>query len=623
MKGGFWGAFFMKKFLIAISFLVLAGVSAGYAQNFDAAPVPPRGYPPPPPVENVPAPGDATSAATPPAAQEIERDPFAGMIVAKSEIKAVTVYNGRAKVTRVTEVDVPAGAHTVVFQDLPPSLLADSLRAEGSARAAVKLGAIASKQVMTTRLSSSREQEIHDQLDNIEMQRAPIQAEIDALAAQGAFLDNIGKQATLRNNENLAQIDLKPDQWLAAAQAIHNGTADVAKARALQDKKMKDLDLERDKLQRELAQIGTGQRSIFAVLLPLESDKQTKLTLSISYQVPNANWKPVYDARATIDGEPSVKLVQFGAVSQNTGEDWKGVDLTLSTAQPSRGATLPALSPMWVSLYQAAALKASNLAIDSVTTFDGGGAPGGGMTFRQMSSNVAAAPAAEMQAMPPVQPVGLVSANVTDKGFVTEYKIPGPASVPSDGSEVKLLAGTFELESKLQIHIEPQISPEAYVVMRGKLKGDAALPAGQVNLFRDEAYVGQSSIPMLRPGEETDLSFGVDDQVSVKQKLLKDERKQSGVIAKDNIVERSYVTELQNLHKTPVDIVMKETTPASQNEKIKFDLDLNDTTPGYKADADNVKGLLEWDFKMEPKEKKEVKLGWQVSWPSDYSISGL
>ncbi|HYD17636.1 MAG TPA: DUF4140 domain-containing protein, partial [Patescibacteria group bacterium] len=46
-----------------------------------------------------------------------------GNIETPSKITAATVYSDRAKVTRVAVVDVPAGAHTVVFTGLPPSLM--------------------------------------------------------------------------------------------------------------------------------------------------------------------------------------------------------------------------------------------------------------------------------------------------------------------------------------------------------------------------------------------------------------------------------------------------------------------------------------------------------------------
>ena len=56
--------------------------------------------------------------------------------------------------------------------------------------------------------------------------------------------------------------------------------------------------------------------------------------LTVSHFVEDAAWAPVYDM--TLDRKaPSLTLDRGVLVSQSSGEDWSGVDLTLSTARPS------------------------------------------------------------------------------------------------------------------------------------------------------------------------------------------------------------------------------------------------------------------------------------------------
>ena len=45
-------------------------------------------------------------------------------------------------------------------------------------------------------------------------------------------------------------------------------------------------------------------------------------------------------------------------------------------------------------------------------------------------------------------------------------------------------------------------------------RGTPILP-GQVSLFRDGTFVGNGRLPLLSPGEEHELGFGVDDAVRV------------------------------------------------------------------------------------------------------------
>ena len=540
---------------------------------------------------------------------------WADEISADSKLHAVTVYSNRAMLTRRAVVEIPAGAHTVIFKNLPASLLTDSLRAEGKAAADVKFGALASKMLMEAELTAPREKELTDQLEALQDQRAGVVAEKQALGTKSDFLMSLSQQAALRTRENIAEINLKPDQWGAAAQTLQTGMADVNKAQLAHDVTLRGIDRQIARVQGELAQLQTGQRSLYQVSLPLEAAAATKLTLDLSYQIPDASWTPLYDARLDTKGE-KLELIQYGAVNQTTGEDWQEVELTLSTAQPQRGAGLPDLDTMWVNLGFAELQRADFGVAESAR-------------FANVAQNMAAADSMGAPAMPvpmaaPMEKQARFEGAIIETGgFVSEYKIPGPSTVRADGTESKLMIGTFDTENEIRIQVKPQMSTEAYLVAHTKLKGEAPVLAGPVSLFRDGAFVGQAYLPLLRPGQESDLAFGIDDQVSVKHRILKDERSESGVLAKDSVLERNFVTELQNLHNKPVSVIVLETIPVAQDKQITVSVIEDKTTPGYKKDPDNVKGLMRWAVPLEPKQKAEVRLGWKVGWPKDQPLSGL
>lgn len=541
---------------------------------------------------------------------------FSADIPAESKLTEATVYTSRATLTRRAVVDVPAGAHSVVFEGLPADLLPDSLRAEGSAAAAVTFGAVAYKQVMSADLAADREQALTDQLEALGDQRNAVMVEKQALATRKEFLDNIGREAQLRANEDYAAIDLKPEQWSTAADTIYKGIGEILQADLVQNIKVRDLDRQIQKVQNELNQIRTGNRSTYQVSVPLEAKAATRLTIDLSYQVPDASWRPVYDARLETESG-ALELIQYGAVRQNTGEDWTGVALTLSTARPQQGAGLPDLEPMWVSILEQmvmgesrgmmnkAAMAPATMEMQMLDTVAGGG----------VDASYAAADI-------PVEAV-FQGAEIDTGGFVSAYRIPGPSTVAADGTESKLLIGPFETDNKLEIQLKPQLSSEAFLVAMATLKGDAPILPGTVNLFRDGAYIGQTYAPLLRPGEKYNLAFGTDDQVSLRRSTLKDERSEAGLISKDNVLERHFVSAIKNLHNKKVDVVVLETIPVPQDERIKAEILAAQTTAGYDKDVDDKKGLLRWTVPMEAKAETDVKLGWTVSWPKDAMISGL
>jgi uncharacterized protein (TIGR02231 family) len=537
--------------------------------------------------------------------------------VQSSKIAAATVYADRASVTREATASIPSGSHNLVFSGLTPYLIPDSLRVEGSALAKVKFGAVISRQVMAAEITGPKANELNQELETLSDARRVLEGEQQSLESKKTFLTTIGTQAALRTNENIAEINLKPEQWTQAAQTIYSNLNETITAQIAVEGKLRDLDKKIAKVQSDLNALGSGNYTTYSVTIPLESPSPTELNVKLSYQVSNAGWQPVYDAR--LDTTTSqLDLIQYGSVRQSTGEDWTNVALTLSTAQPHRGTSLPDLSPYWVDIWQ-------EQVYDKSAKFMSMGA-----------SNVTASPQAtrameadalmQDQAMAPPQTLeeaSFANAEISTGGFVSEYKIPGPASIKADGTSSKVMVGNFSTESTLQVHVKPQLSTEAFLVSKAKLKGESPILPGQVSLFRNGAYVGQSVFPLLRPDEEHALFFGTDDQISVKRKVLKDEKTDAGVIMRDNIQERQFVTEIQNLRKTPVTIVVKETIPVGRNDEVTSQILGDATTQGFEKDSANIKGLLRWEFTLDPKAKKDLKLGWKVTWPKDKNISGL
>lgn len=539
---------------------------------------------------------------------------MAAEIEADSTLTAATVYANRATLTRRAVIDIPAGEHTVVFKNMTPSMMTDSLRAEGEANGKVIMGALTHKMETSVDLVAPREKELNDQIQKLMDQIKVIEAEKAAIKTKQDFINSLGEQAALRENENIAEMQLNSESWAAAASTIHTQTSENLKATLALDNQIRDLNEQIQKLRTDMNQLRTGNKTTYTVSLPIEADRASKLTVELSYQIPNATWQPLYDARLNTETE-ELEFIQYGAVRQNTGEDWDDVKLTLSTAQPQRGATLPPLNAMWVSLWDNRARETRS--------------------FAKMARNemMAAAPQAAALAeadyefaddgIMPMEEVAIQTAEIKTGGFVSEYIIPGPSTVKADGSESKLKIGTFETENTLQVQVKPQLNDKAYLVARAKLKGEAPILPGQVNLFRDGAFVGKMSVPLLRPDEEQDIGFGIDDQVSVKHSVMKDERSSAGVIVKDTEIERHYVTEVKNLHSQPINLVVLQTIPVTTDEEIKVELLPKQTLDGYEKDFEDVKGLLRWNLQMEPKSDKRVGLGWKVSWPKDKSINGL
>lgn len=544
---------------------------------------------------------------------------FAEDIPVTGIIKSATVYSDRATLTRHAVVNVPAGSHTLVFSDLPLGIFTDSLRTEGKAQGKVTFGAISNKMVSAADYVAPRERALRARLQELEDQKRAYQDDKNAVQSAQKFLDNLSTQASLREGEEIASLNLKPEEWKNAADSIYAKTLENMKAVAAIDVAMRKTDEEIRQVNDDLRQLQTGQKQTYMVQIPFEAESDTTLNVDLSYQIGNVGWSPVYDARLDVK-TAKVELVQYGSVWQRTGEDWTGVDLTLSTAQPSRGAGLPDLYTNWVNIFE------NNVGVAAYNMV-GAAAPAAPMMkarSAEMSLDGAMMDSASMlEAAPEDKAVEMVAAVIDAQGFVGEYHITGPSTVKADGTQSKVLVGTFETESEIKVQVKPQLSTEAFLVSETVLKSEAPILPGQVNLFRDGAYIGQSNLPMLRQGDKQVLAFGVDDSVRVKRNMTKDERSEAGMITKDSVLERNFTTDIQNLHKEKMKIEVLETVPVAQNDRIRVEILKDKTTQGYVADKDKIQGLMSWGFELEPSGKQSVDLGWKVSWPKDQSISGL
>ncbi len=530
-------------------------------------------------------------------------------------LKAATVYNDRATLTLEAQTVVPTGKHVVMFEGLPTGIYTDSLRVKGSSQAKAVLGALSHKIVNNVELTSAREAELNAKKEKLEDQKEIIEAEITAINAKKNFLKSLEAKAIETTNDEIAKFELNSTTWLEAANTLQTGMDEILKTELTKQNQIKDINEQIAKINRDLAQVRTGSKQTLTVSLPVEMSRGENLSLSLEYQIGGAYWRPVYDARlSTETGE--LELVQYGAVSQRTGEDWSDIALTLSTARPNRGATAPNLGTHWVNLWSP--MKKSRGFVS-------------GMAQNEMAmDSVAAAPQALMRAelaeedtYAPKEARQQV-AKINTGGFTAEFEIPGLISVPADGTETKVLIAPFETESKMEVHIKPQIDTKAYLVTNTTIKGEAPLLPGQVSLFRDGSFVGQTQVPLLKPSKDYDLSFGIDDQIEVTQKTLTDERGEAGMfVGKTDQLVRHTITEIQNLRNRDVSIVVEQNTPVPQNEKITFEMDPQNTTSGYTEDTENVKGLLKWAFTLKPKEEKDIKLGWTLSWPQGQNISGI
>ncbi|MDW7708850.1 MAG: mucoidy inhibitor MuiA family protein [Deferrisomatales bacterium] len=521
-------------------------------------------------------------------------------LAAESRTSAVTVFADRAVVTRAAEVDLPRGEATVVVGGLPAGLIEDSLRVEGRAPMGLVLGPLESRPVFSEELVRDRERRLTEELQGLRDEERASADHARALQTQLAFIEALGKKLPERLDAELARGATEPGLWREAWTAVGAGAAETYAAIQATEVARRAIGEKIRRVQQELAQVATGRREEVQVRLRVAAVEAGRATLLLSYHVGGAEWSPAYDARLSPE-EGSLYLDQLARVRQSTGEDWNEVTLTLSTARPGVGAEPPGLDPWFIDFLRVAPLpRAKGPAAEDVA----------------LRLETAAAPDAGALA------AARQEAEVVAGEFAAEYRIPGTVTVPSDRQPHQFAVGGQTLEPRLSVRAVPKREPVGYLLARAVLQGPAPLLPGPVALFRGDTHVGRVSLPLVRPGEELELSFGADDRVRVVHAFETGERSRRGIFEKRRREERRYRMAVGNHHGRPLEVTVLDQLPVPRDERIHVEL-LEGSTPPTERDAEGVRGVVAWRRTYQPGEEVTIRFGYAVTYPEGETVPGF
>ena len=365
---------------------------------------------------------------------------LAAPIPANSTITAATVYADRAVVTRSARLDLPAGQSEITFAGLPANLADQSLQVTGRGAAATILD-VNARVVYSETTADPRVQTAETELTGLQHQDRILKDKAAALDQQRALLTKIETAVTQPPAKDSTTPRPSFDDW----QKLLSFSADNA-ARLAADRQTLDNDREALALKITAAQARlddlrgrqTGPRATKTVTVRVAAAQPGALDVTVAYAVEGASWTPAYDARLHVEAR-TVELTYFGVVRNATGEDWKNIALTLSTARPNLGGGAPELYPWIVDvIHDSYRAESSQLGFfskkpkrpDPSATLLG---PSGGMQAFSNSSIIAGAAADGLTSDAPVIAVAsdMAVATVDTAATSASFKIPVAATLPS------------------------------------------------------------------------------------------------------------------------------------------------------------------------------------------------
>ncbi|MGQ3052913.1 MAG: DUF4139 domain-containing protein [Roseateles sp.] len=510
---------------------------------------------------------------------------------ASSRIDDVLVYPGGAQVTRLATV--AAGARELVLHCLTARFDPDSLQID--APAGVNLGPVQIETLPRERMPECATSPLDEQLRKLEVQRDALTAESGALDASLGYLKALGS----------GEARGTPGAGIpAAADSIRRSALDALQRQAQIKRQLEELDKQLAPLQGERERLAGANPQWRSLRLRLSTPREAEIKLS--YRITQAGWAPSY--RALLDSASgALSMERLAQVSQQSGEDWKQVRLRLSTAQVTLrvGVNNP---PPW----RLDVLRSQPQA-----------------EIRAYSPAPPPAPAP----MAPVAPVALTGSRVAElpvdrfdlsvfqSAHAAEFVLPLRVNIDSGSQRASLTLGGEKWQAKVIARVQPQAEAAAYLV------ADAARPAGSwprgtLQLLRDGALVGSTTLNVAGGEERLELPFGRDESLRVQVEPEQRNAGSTGFIGArvEHRYTRGWVVE--NRHAAgSVTLQLVETAPVAQHEDIKVQAQFTPTpaTQSWRKQP----GLVLWEQPLAAGQSQRFTADYVISAPKEAQVTGL
>jgi len=538
-------------------------------------------------------------------------------------IDHVTIYRQGAKVTRYGKIELEEGQHTVAIE-LPEFIDPDSARVKGKGDGLI----ININLEENFRQETMREgvKELQDELEAVRKDLKFTQKRKGLLEQQKTQLSTMQDNFMSTFPKIYAAGESTVEKFMTFTTHHESQFTQVSADIRELGKKIEELTIRANILVQQLNQLGQQKEITRYYLLKVNINVRAagEFQFYADYQSRSPFWTPVYDINLG-DTAASVKIM--ANCINNTGEDWKDVELEVSTA------TMAAIraekpTPFIVTEFQyrpppappgmargaMAAAPMKKMArreaseekevMEEKVDMDEMGAMGGGFDGAAASvMNIPKAPAVREQ-----------RAQVSDAVGVQTFKLPGRVSIPSDKDPHPVTLTTTELPSRKKLFWS---SARAHIVVAqdALTNGELVLLPGKVKVYHQDEFLGESSIPLITPNEEFSLGARASYDVKVEKKLV-DRSKEKTLVKGKYIQNYAYEIQIKNLNQVEGLLKVYDRIPHSDSDKIKVLPEFLDRQP------DKIRlGILKWKIELKDVDQLKITYKYAVEWDQSVTIT--
>ena len=524
---------------------------------------------------------------------------------AKTTINEVTVFLSGAEVHRKGKATVVPGVNEIKIIGLSPSVNGNSVQASLANDNLTILSVDHKMNFLTENAFAPRIETIKDSLEDMALKYKIRESHERVYREEKSMLitnKSIGGSDTGVDIEDLMEM---ADFYRKRLTEVETKLLDIEREKAKISKTI-------TKLNAHLNQLNAKRTNHTSEITVKVSSKLRMVSdIDVSYIVSQAGWMPKYDIRAENTTDP-IGLTYKADVFQNTGIDWKNVNLTLSTGNPTVNNTQPELST-W-RLYFQQQYKKKEYKYRRKDALANNKAYG---SYDEDERSLNQEANYEMAGISNLSKSSANFTQFTENAVNAEFAIQIPYSVLSNNESATVEIQKYDLPAQFKHYAAPKLDNDAFLLARITDWGEYHLLPGDVNVYFEGTSVGTSYLNTAITDDTLDVSMGRDKGVVVQRERIKDFCKTTGIGANKKTI-RGYKLIIKNNKSTASELILLDQVPVSSNKQIEVTIDDNG---GAKHNEEN--GQLKWVLKLAPGESREISYKFTVKYPKDKIVGNL
>jgi uncharacterized protein (TIGR02231 family) len=501
-----------------------------------------------------------------------------------SQVTDVVVFPNKAFVTRSVKLNVKRGTGVIEINDLTPSADRSSIKVKvPSSMKGFEVLAVKSDIKTLTNTNNPELEKLKDQRAELNKDIQVLRGKIDSIRKSNNNLSELSNhfQDSFSANLHSGKFKNKDFKDLVGFIKSKNGTnlnfweKNFKALLALYEK--------RDYINNKISKT-SGSRSVLELKVDYSNEVSKSGFIQVQYLVSGAGWSPAYDLRLKSSGR-NASITQEAFIWQMTGEDWKNVNVSLSTETNPERSDPPSIYPKNLSYREVKKVKTNVLSKNEVQkTLLGSGD----------------------------------DANDKDQksSLVMRFKPKGKFTILDNHPKVRV-----PINSKTQKYEEEILAIagkffRAFKSASMKNPFSTRMNSGPLFIFRDGKFIQQTPLRSVGPGESFTVNTGFLNNIQVSHNYQYDKEKE-GLIDKTKRIARKSITKLKSFNSKPVILKLYDQIPISQIDEVKVKSEKS--TDGLKKDSKKETWNY-WIVTLKPDEKKTYEMNLALEIPEDMNF---